>query len=237
LVSTPTGYSFAFNEVRLALSSSLQISSYKIYRGPSNDSSQATVIQTFPHSVNGLSTPVQVTDPQPNRQPFINNNQCYFVSAVATNGRESTLTPAQAGLVPNTVSGFNPSGQLVSSFHSQPLNVSFTPLSSSTLSNDGSSTAITVAATQIQFGSGNVAYNSATVDRGGFGTSYVTAIDPQFSGGSALFLIAATNLFQTVVDSVLAFGKITTSSTSITSGGGASGGTTTGGAGVRGITL
>ena len=85
LVNTPTGYAFSFNEVRSKLPSGFEISSYRVYRGPTNNIVLASVIRTFPHSVNGLSTPVQVTDPQPN-----NVNQCYFVSAVATNGREST---------------------------------------------------------------------------------------------------------------------------------------------------
>jgi hypothetical protein len=236
LVGTPTGYSFAFNEVRLPLSSGFQIASYKIYRGPSNDSSQASVIQTCPHSVNGLSTPVEITDPQPNVQLF-NIFKCYFVSAVATNGRESTLTPAQSGLVSTTKSGFNPNGQLASTFHNQPVNSTFTPLAGTTLSSDGSATAVTVGATQIQFGSGIVTYNSATVDRGSFGTSYVTGLDPQFSGGSIPFLISATNFFQSTSDGLLPFGKINTASASSSSGGGTGAGTAGSGAGARGITL
>lgn len=153
------------------------------------------------------------------------------------------LTPAQAGILQNAVSGFNSNGQVASSFHNQPLNVTFTPLASTTLSNDGSATAITIASTQIQFGAGIVNYNSASVDPGTFTTSYVTGLDPQFAGGSIFFLVAPTTQFQSSTDSVLPFGKIITSSTVITSGGGATGGTTAGsapargGAGGRGITF
>jgi hypothetical protein len=109
LVSVAAGYSFAYREVRLPLSSSLAISSYKVYRNSANISATASVIQTNPHNINGISTPVVVTDNVPNGV-----TQFYWVSAVSTSGQESNLTPAQTGAVANNAIA-NANSQLASS--------------------------------------------------------------------------------------------------------------------------
>lgn len=228
LTSTPTGYAFAFREVQLPLGSTIAIVTYRVYRATSNDSSQATVIDTIPHSPNSVGVPVLVQDAVPNGV-----TQFYFVSSVNTAGGESTLTPAQSGTVSNT-SALNSSSQLASTFHNNPVNVAFTPTSTTNLSNDGISHMIVVSAGTNQFAPAGVAYNSGTVDPGNFGTWYIFADDPLFQGGAVIYQFSATPPNQTAADGRLPFGKITTVNGTAKTGGGFSGGTTPGGGGGRG---
>jgi hypothetical protein len=220
LAATPTGYTFSFLQVRLPLSATNTINSYKIYRNTTNDSASATVIQSMPHHPANVGVPVVVQDAVTNGLI-----RFYFVSAINISGVESTLTPAQSGVVTNNA-GFNANSQLASSFHSQPLNVSFSSNSATTLSNNGSSPNITVNASTAQFGAGLVSYNSATLAPGTFGTWFVTAQDlTGFQGGAVTYLVAPTNIFQTSADFLLPWGKIVTANASSTSGGGSTGGT------------
>jgi hypothetical protein len=221
LATIPTGYQFSFLQVRLTLGSTSAISTYKIYRGPSNDTSSAAVIRSIPHHPANVGVPVVVQDSQPNGV-----TQFYFVSAVNTNGVESTLTPAQSGAVSNNA-GFNSKSQVASSFHNTPVNASFIPLSTTTLSNDGVNTIINIAASTLQFGSGQVSYNSGSANFGGFGTFYIFVDDPTFSGGAVTYLLGTLPGFGLLSDVRLPFGKIQTSTIAgATTGGGTSGGTT-----------
>lgn len=232
LISITTGYEFKFNQVQLPLNSNRTISTYKVYRAPTNLAAK-TVIRTIPHNPNNLGVPITVQDSVPN-----NIQQVYWVSAVNTAGIESSLTPAQGQGVTvfNTMSGFNSNSQVASSFHEIPVNVSNFPTSSTTLSNTGGSPNVALASSVVQFGAGTVAYNSGTVAPGTFGTVYVYAFDPTFAGGAAFYLQASTPVFQ-ADDPVVAFGKIVTASGSSTTGGGFSGGTTPDGGAARGIII
>lgn len=229
LVTIPTGYQFSFYQVRLPLSETNAISTYKVYRSPGTVNS-ATVIQSIPHHPANVGVPVVVQDAQPNVVFF-----SYWVSAVSVQGVESTLVPASNTFI-QCNAGFNNHSQLASSFHNNPVNVSCFPTSATTLSNNGGTTNISLAASTIQFGGGPVAYNSATIAPGTFGTNYIYAFDPQMNGGAVFYLQASVPVFQ-ADDQVVAFGKIVTASGSSTTGGGNTGGTTPDGGAVRGIII
>jgi hypothetical protein len=240
LTTVAAGYTFSYNEVRLPLSSNLTINSYKIYRNSANSSASASVIQSNPHNINGISTPVVVVDNLPNGQTAF-----YWVSAVSTSGQESNLTPAQSGTVTNAA-GFNSNSQLASSFNGIPLNTTWVPTNTTSLSNDGIHTFITITSNTNQFGPGQVSYNSGTTDPLNTGPYYIFCKDPQFQGGAVIYHLAGGSVAPLTAiaagDGVLLLGAINTSSGTATTGGGATGGTsaTTGGlgngaAGGRGI--
>lgn len=119
--------------------------------------------------------------------------------------------------------GFNAldsNSRIVNSFALQPLDVSVVPLSSTTLSNPGGGpTAITIAASSMQYGAGSVAYNSGSVDPGSTGTYYVYASDPTFAGGAITYLASTFPYDQTTSDASIPFGKITVSGAASTGGG------------------
>lgn len=223
LTTVAAGYSFSYNEVRLPLGATFAISSYKIYRNSANNSASASVIQSNPHNIAGISTPVVVVDNLPNGQTAF-----YWVSAVSTSGQESNLTPAQSGTVANTA-GFNSNSQLASSFNGVPLSATWIPTNTTTISNDGSHTFITVTSHTDQFGPGQISYNSGTIDPLFTGTFYVFTKDPQFQGGAVTYHVAGngggplTAIAQG--DGVIVLGAIVTSTGSSSSGGGTSGGT------------
>jgi hypothetical protein len=230
LSSNHVGYQFSFYQVQLPLNSNLTISTYKVYRATTSANTTAKVIDTITHNPANAGTPIVIQDAQPNGV-----TQFYWVSAVSTAGVESTLTPAQSGTVSNT-SALNSNSQLASTFHNNSVNASFVPTSSTSLSNNGVTTTITISAVSNLFGTGLVSYNSGSVSPGSFGTWYVYADDPGFQGGSLIFQANSVAPFaQTGADGRLSFGKITTSPVGgTTTGGGFSGGTTSGGAGGRG---
>jgi hypothetical protein len=240
LTTVAAGYSFSYSEVRLPLSSSFQISSYKVYRNSANNSASASVIQTNPHNINGISTPVVVTDNVANGTTMF-----YWVSAVSTGGQESNLTPAQSGTVANSA-GFNSNSQLASSFKNNPINSTWVPTNAVTISNDGAHTFITVTSNTSQFGAGLVSYNSGTVDPSNTGTYYVFTSDPEFIGGAVIYRAAGTGGGTLTAiaagDGVIVLGAIVTSIGSSATGGGNTGGTSAisgglgaGAAGGRGI--
>jgi hypothetical protein len=232
LTSIPTGYQFAFLQVRLPMGSTTTISSYKVYRSTTNDTTTATVIQSIPHHPANVGVPVVVQDAQPNGA-----TKFYFVSAINISGIESTLTPAQSGTVINNAA-LNSNSQLANSFHGLPLNTSWSPGSSTTLSSNGVTSIIVVAADTPQFGPSTLSYNSGTVAPGVFGPGVIFVDDRTFSGGAAIYVYSSNVQSQAQSDGRLLWGKITTSNTSSSSGGGVSGGS--GGptsAGGRGLIL
>ncbi len=225
LTSNHVGYQFSFFQVRLPLNSNLTISTYKVYRNTTSVNTKATVIDTITHNPANAGTPIAIQDAQPNGV-----TQFYWVSAVSTAGVESTLTPAQSGTVSNT-SALNSNSQLAGSFHANSVNVSFAPTSSSTLSNNGVTATITIAASSNLFAPGLVSYNSGTVAPGFFGTWFVYTDDPLFQGGAVAYQSTSSTPFAQVgAEGRLPFGKIITSTSSAT-GGGYTGGTTGTGAG------
>lgn len=228
LVTIPTGYQFSFLQVRLPLGTNTAISTYKVYRSSTSSNTSAQVVQTISHNPANNGVPIVVQDAQTNGVTMF-----YWVSAVSTAGLESTMTPAQSGTVTSNA-GFNSNSQLASTFHNNPVNVAFTPTATTGLSNNGSSTAITVSAGTNQFAPAGISYNSGSVDPGSFGTWYVFADDPQFLGGTVTYQFSSTPPNQTAAEGRLPFGKITTLNGTPKTGGGYTGGTTTGGGGGRG---
>lgn len=145
-------------------------------------------------------------------------------------GTGSPLTGGKRGFV-----ALNSANRLADSSRNNPLNVSLASTSVSTLSNDGVSTVIPIAASSNQFGTGTVAYNSGSIDPGGFGvTSYVYADDPTFAGGALAYTFSATPPNQVASDGRIPFGKINTIGGTAKTGGGYSGGNTPGGSNVKG---
>ena len=143
-------------------------------------------------------------------------------------GTGSPLTGGKRGFV-----GFDVNSRLANSFRANPVNVSNTPTSSSTLSNDGVATGIVIAASAMQFPAGLLSYNSGSVDPGGFQKSYVTASDPTFSGGAVTYNVGSTPQSQTDTEGEVPWGTITTALGVAGTGGGNTGGTK-GSAGGRG---
>jgi len=231
LTTTPSGYTFSFLQVRLPMGSTTSISSYKVYRNSINVSASATVIQSVVHHQANIGIPVLVQDSVSNGIQFY-----YWVSAINISGIESTLTPAQSGTVSNNA-GFNSNSQLASSFHGLPLNTSWSPGSTTTLSNNGVTSVIVVAADTAQFGPSTLSYSSGTVAPGLFGPGVIFVDDRTFSGGAATYVYSSNVQSQAQSDGRLLWGKIQTSNTSASTGGGFTGGTTTGGAGGRGLIL
>jgi hypothetical protein len=226
LATIPTGFQFSFNQVRLPLSSTLAISTYKIYTGSANNSASSTVTQSIPHHPQSTGVPVTVQINQPNGVVLF-----AWVSAVSTSGQESNLTPAQStGVTSNAIANAN--SQVASSAHMNPLNVSFVPASATVLTNDGVTSAITIVANIDQFGFGQVAYNSGSAAVPFFGISFIYTDDPQFLGGSVIYQFSSGPQAQTAADGRLSLGTINTALTFPGTGGGFSGGT--GGAGGAG---
>src|SRR6185312_813447 len=85
-----------------------------------------------------------------------------------TDGTGSPLTGGKRGF-----QALDVNNRLANSFRATPVNVSNTPTSSTTLSNDGVSTAIPIAAYISQFPPGTISYNSGSVDPGVFGSAFV----------------------------------------------------------------
>ena len=221
LATIPTGYTFSFLQVRLPMGSTTAISSYKVYRGTTNVSASAVVIQSVVHHSANVGVPVVVQDAQPNGV-----TQFYFVSAVNISGIESTLTPAQAqGVTIINNAGFNSNSQLASSFHNNPVNTSWAPFDSVTLSNNSIVTTITVTANTNQFAPGQINYNSGTISPAFFGTWVIFADDPTFAGGAPIYNFSANIQNLAANEGRLLLGKINTTTSSATTGGGTTGGT------------
>lgn len=143
-----------------------------------------------------------------------------------TDGTGSPLTGGKRGF-----QALDNNNRLANSFRENPVNVMAISTSAAALSNDGVSTAITVGASTVQYGAGQISYNAGSVDPGGFGTFFIYASDPTFSGGAVTYL-SSQNVQDTAAgDGLIFFGKITTQSGSSKTGGGNSGGTTPGGFG------
>lgn len=141
--------------------------------------------------------------------------------AIAADGTGSPLTGGKRGF-----SALDANNRLVGSFRANAVNIAAVPTSSTTLSNDGISTAITIAAFTAQYGDGTVSYNSGSVDPGSFtGPIYVYADDPTFSGGAVTYQFSTTIQNQAAANGRVLVGSITTANGVAKTGGGFSGGT------------
>lgn len=138
-----------------------------------------------------------------------------------TDGTGSPLTGGKRGFI-----ALSSANRLADSFRNTAVNATNAPTSSTVLSNDGVSTAVTIAASSNQFAAGTVSYNSGSVDPGAFGVSvYVYADDPTFAGGAVTYAQSATPVNQTGSEGRVPFGVIATTGGVAKTGGGYSGGT------------
>lgn len=179
--------------------------------------------------ISGRSEGVGTTVGQIDATGKLQNGGVGFSTDPITDGAGSPLTGGKRGFV-----ALDANNRLTNSFRNNALNASGTPTTSSILSNDGVSTAIPIVSSQQQFGAGVVSYNSGSVDPGSFGTWFVFADDPTFSGGAVVYQFSASAPTQTAADGRVNFGKITTAMGVAHTGGGFSGGDTPGGSGGRG---
>lgn len=137
-----------------------------------------------------------------------------------SDGTGSPLTGGKRGF-----NALDANNRLANSFRANPVNVSNTPTSSTTLSNDGISTAIPISAYTSQFPPGSISYNSGSVDPGVFGSAFIYFDDPTFTGGAVSYQFTASASVQTAAEGRSIVGQITTVGGSAKTGGGSSGGT------------
>lgn len=97
--------------------------------------------------------------------------------------------------------------------------VAMTSDGSVAVSQDGTSTAILIAAKTWNVGAEQIAYGAGSVDPGAYGAYYIYAIDPQKNGGTVTYMATANPGELTAQDGTIQFGTITTQS-----GGGGTGG-------------
>ncbi len=95
-------------------------------------------------------------------------------------------------------------------FDLTPINTSGTFLGGSPCSQSGTSTAINVAAATMQFGDGQVSYGAGSVDPGSYGTWYIYADDPTYSGGTVTYYATANQSDVYGSNGRIFFGAITT---------------------------
>lgn len=124
--------------------------------------------------------------------------------------------------------------RLANSARMNPVNAANAPTAATVLSNNGVATSIVIAASTMQFGSGQVSYNSGSVEPGAFGTFFIFADDPTFAGGAVSYQFTTDAEVALAAEGRILFGKITTAGGAARTGGGNTGGTTPGGGGGKG---
>lgn len=100
--------------------------------------------------------------------------------------------------------------RMQTAFELTPINTSGHSTGGAALSQSGTTTTINVASSIVQFGDGTVAYNSGSVNPGAYGTYFIYADDPGYTGGAVTY--AATTVEANVYanNGRIYFGKITT---------------------------
>jgi hypothetical protein len=143
---------------------------------------------------------------------------------IAADGLGSPLTGGRRGFIALNTSN-DLQTKIANSFVNTGVNVSSTPNSATTLSNNGTATAVSIAASSNQFAPGTVNYNSGSVDPGVIPAQvYVFAADPAFAGGVVIYQQSSTPQPQTATEGNVLFGSIKTVSGTGKTGGGSTGG-------------
>jgi len=123
--------------------------------------------------------------------------------------------------------------RLAGTFKNNPVNANGAFTGANPLSQHLTSTQIDVSSSTMQFGSGQVSYNSGSCDPGSYGTWAVYARDPKFAGGAVTFLFTNSKHALDSLDDIVTFGWITTATGGGGSGfGGGGGGDDKGGGGL-----
>lgn len=128
------------------------------------------------------------------------------------------------------VIGFDGNSRLAGTFHNNLVNTNGIFTGGSPLTQAGATTTINVASFTVQYGDGQVSYNSGSVNPGSYGTWFVYCDDPTFAGGTVTYQSSSSSSILTATNGRLYLGKITTSSGG---GGGGIGGGGGGGGGFR----
>lgn len=123
-----------------------------------------------------------------------------------TDGTGSPLTGGKRGFV-----ALDTNNRLAGTFRNNLTNVNYFFTGANPLSQVGTSTAIAIASSTIQYGDGQVSYNSGSVDPGGYGTFRVYCSDPTFAGGAVTYQVSSNNSPLTATNGVVFIGIITTS--------------------------
>jgi hypothetical protein len=136
-----------------------------------------------------------------------------------------------SALVPIAAVDSNGVQRLAGTFRNNPVNSNGIFTGANPLSQSGVSTTILVASFVLQFGGGQVSYNSGSVNPGGYGKYAVYVIDPKFTGGAVVYLATQSMHIKTSDDGIIVVGTITTSAGGggVGSGGGSGAGDGTGG--------
>lgn len=95
-------------------------------------------------------------------------------------------------------------------FDLTPINTSGTFTAASPLSQSGATTTILIGASTMQFGDGQISFNSGSVNPGVTGTFYIYADDPTYSGGAVSYQFTNTPFVTYAANGRIYFGKITT---------------------------
>jgi hypothetical protein len=135
----------------------------------------------------------------------------------------SLRAPIPSGLAPLAQVDSLGVQRLASTKQNNPTNVQSYFTGGNPLSQSGTSSLILVSSFTIQFGFGQISYNSGSVDPGSVGTWFIYCRDARFAGGAVTYFATSSQTTLTAFDDVVFVGQITT-----TSGGGAHG---TGGGG------
>jgi len=135
------------------------------------------------------------------------------------------------GLNPISVVDSNGTLHLKGTFSNNPVNANGTLTGANPLTQSGSTSTINVAAFTMQFGDGQVSYNSGSINPG-YGTWGIYCIDPYFTGGAVAFLATQSTHTRTSGNGIVWIGTITTVNGS--SGASGTGGGTGAGSGAGG---
>lgn len=133
-------------------------------------------------------------------------------SDVSTSDTTVKASISRRGLSPITAVDSSGIQRLAGTFRNNPTNVNGYFTGSNPLSQSGTSTTINVGSSAIQYGDGQVSYNSGSVNPGSYGTWIVYCIDLSFAGGSVVYLATTTKSTLTSSNGVVFFGQISTSS-------------------------
>jgi hypothetical protein len=111
--------------------------------------------------------------------------------------------------------------RLAGTFRNNPVNSNGIFTGANPLSQSSTSTTILVASFVMQFGDGQVSYNSGSVNPGSYGKYAIYTIDPKFTGGAVVYFATQSMHIKTSDNGIIVIGTITTS---IGGGGAGSGG-------------
>jgi hypothetical protein len=131
-------------------------------------------------------------------------------SDVSTADTSVKASISRGGLAPIAAVDANGKQRLAGTFRNNPVNSSGIFTGANPLSQSGTTTTINVGASTKQFGDGQVAYNSGSVNPGSYGTWDIYADDPTWAGGVVTYQATQGNHTLVASNGRVYFGTITT---------------------------